>query len=292
MTTTRRLLGTIALTTLCLGATLVAPGAATARLAPPDGATSEIRVATFNLLGASHTDGRSRMLSGERRMRRSVEILDWYRVGVVGFQEMQGRQVAEFQRLRKRWWGLYPGAALGARNGANSIAWRKRNWTLISAHTVAIPYFGGRERQMPLLRLEQKGTGLRVWFFNTHNPVSNRKRGNHDRWRAIAVRRQIDMVNRLRRWSPHPVVVVGDFNDREKVFCPFGRYAGLHAANGGAVTSTRCTMPPKPLYVDWIFGTRDVRFHNYEALRTPYVQKTTDHPVVISRATIPLPSQR
>lgn len=250
--------------------------------------TTEIRVATFNLLGHSHTDGRHPMDGGRERMGRAVRILDTHRTGVVGFQEMQPPQIEEFLRLRARWWGLFPGRRLTDRDGANSIAWRKRNWELIRARTVAIPYFDGRERQMPLVKLRQKASGFEAWFFNTHNPVTNRKRGNQDRWRAEAVRRQIRMVNWVRSWSRRPLVLLGDYNDRERVFCPFGRQARLRAANGGYVTQRRCVLPPRPVLVDWIFGTREVDFHHYESLRTPYVRRTTDHPVVISRATVPL----
>ena len=76
-------------------------------------------------------------------------------------------------------------------------------------------------------------------------------------------------------------------NDREKVFCPFLRRGAMHAANGGSITSTSCTMPSGPLAVDWIFATRGVGFHHYLRALTPYIQRTTDHPVIATSARLP-----
>jgi len=252
---------------------------------------AELRLATFNLLGATHTDSGSLewMGTGEERMHRAVKILDNNHVSVVGFQEMQARQVSEFMTLRGTTWGLYPGSQLRDRDGANSIAWRRNTWKLIEKSTRPIPYFDGREREMPVLLLQHKESGQLAYFFNLHAPVSNKKHGDQDYWRKQAINLSIDVVNELRAASTLPVFVTGDFNEREKVFCPFGRRADLIAANGGSVTDTTCTMPPKPLLVDWIFGTSDVSFHDYVAKRTPLVEHTTDHPVVVSSATLPPP---
>ena len=87
---------------------------------------AELRVATFNLLGDSHTQSgpKKSMGSGVERMGRSVRILDNRDIDIVGFQEMEDVQVAEFQRLRGGW-GLYPGAELRPKDGSNSIAWRR-----------------------------------------------------------------------------------------------------------------------------------------------------------------------
>jgi endonuclease/exonuclease/phosphatase family metal-dependent hydrolase len=244
---------------------------------------------TFNLLGHSHTvRGRHAWMgSGPERLRRAVRVVDYRRADLVGFQEMQPPQVAEFLRVRGRDWGLYPAARLRGLDGENSIAWRKRVWRVARAGTVPIPYFNGNIRQMPLLLMEHRASHRRTWVLNVHNPATNRRRGNQDRWRRAAIALEIATTNARRAESPTtPVLVVGDMNEREGVLCPFGRRAGLRAANGGTVTRTTCRMPPGPRPVDWIFGTADVTFSGYRALRTPRIVRTTDHPVVLSRAVL------
>jgi hypothetical protein len=226
------------------------------------------------------------MGSGVERMGRSVRILDNHRIDIVGFQEMEDVQVAEFKRLRGGEWGLYPGAALRPRDGANSIGWRKSVWTLVKASTRPIPYFRGNMIEMPFLLMQHNATKRFAFFMNVHNPVSNARQGNNDDWRAMAVRREIRAVNGAQANFDAPVFLVGDMNDRELVFCPALRRGAMHAANGGSATATTCTLP-RPAQIDWIFGTSGVDFHDYLKVDTPFVQRTTDHPVIVSGATLP-----
>ena len=133
---------------------------------------------------------------------------------------MEDVQVAEFQRLRGGGWGLYPAAALRPKDGSNSIGWRKSVWTLVKASTRTIPYFSGNMLEMPFLKMRHDATGRLAFFMNVHNPVSGRHVGNNDAWRAMAVNREIAAVNESRADSSVPVFLIGDMNDREKVFCP------------------------------------------------------------------------
>jgi hypothetical protein len=43
---------------------------------------------------------------------------------------------------------------------------------------------------------------------------------------------------------------------------------------------------PKKPGIDWIFGTKGVTFSNYVRDRGALVQKTTDHPMIVSKARI------
>ena len=117
-----------------------------------------------------------------------------------------------------------------------------------------MPYFHGNMLELPFLKMRHNATGRLAFFMNAHHPVSGGRRGNNDAWRAMAVNREIAAVNESRENSDAPVFVIGDMNDREKVFCPFLRRGGMHAANGGSATDTTCTLP-RPAPIDWIFGT-------------------------------------
>ncbi len=250
------------------------------------------RVATFNVLGDSHTrKGRKAWMgSGVERMRRTVKIIDKKEFDLVGFQEMQRVQVQEFLRLRTLEWGIYPGLVLRAEDGENTIAWKRSVWTLVSVDTQTIPYFDGRTREMPILLLQHNASGRQVYVMNVHNPATSRRLGNHDVWRQQAMELEIAAVRALRTATKLPVIVTGDMNSREDVFCQFGQLAKLRAANGvGLANKSGCTPPPRPMPVDWVFGTKDVVFTDYTVMQTPRIERTTDHPVVAATATLPIP---
>lgn len=259
----------------------------------PGDTPATARVASFNVLGDSHTrtGPKASMGSGVERMRRTVKILDKRELDLVGFQEMQRVQVQEFLRLRTAEWGIYPGLVLTPRDGENTIAWRRSVWTLVEVATQSIPYFDGRTREMPILLLQHNATGEQVYVMNVHNPATNRRVGNQDYWRDQAMAIEAAKVNEMKAASPIPILVLGDMNEREDVFCYFGQQARLRAANGAGykATAKECLPPPRPMSVDWIFGTKDVAFSDYAALRTERIARTTDHPVIVATATLPVP---
>lgn len=250
------------------------------------------RVATFNVLGDSHTrKGRkAKMGSGVERMQRTVKIIDKRALDLVGFQEMQRLQVQEFLRLRTTEWGIYPGLVLTARDGENTIAWRRSVWTLVSVDTQTIPYFDGKTREMPILLLQHNVSGQQVYVMNVHNPATSKRLGNHDVWRQQAMDLEIAAVRSLRATTKLPIIVTGDMNSREDVFCQFGQLGKLRAANGvGKANAKGCTPPPRPMPVDWIFGTKDVVFSDYQVVDTERIRRTSDHPLVVATATLPIP---
>jgi endonuclease/exonuclease/phosphatase family metal-dependent hydrolase len=255
------------------------------RIPPP----AQFRLASFNMLGASHTgpggDKRG-YASGATRTGFALSALRSQDVDVVGFQEYEPVQHHAFLRASGGGWGVFPGTALGNNAVRNSVAWRKDTWTVVEQHTIAIPYFRGARVPMPYVLLEHE-TGRRVWFINVHNPVSNSRRGNNERWRDVATSLEIGLVNRLHA-SGTPVVLTGDFNERGEAFCAVTARAGAVAANGGASSPCR---PPANAGIDWVFGTSDIGFSGYARQRTPLVVRASDHPLITTTAVVdgPLP---
>ena len=136
---------------------------------------------------------------------------------------------------------------------------------------------------MPYVLLRQVGTGRQVWFANFHNPAD--ARGPAQRWRNEAVGREVALVNRLHSGGT-PVVVTGDFNDRNAFFCPLASRARVASADGSHLTNTGCTLAPHP-GVDWIVGTHDdVDFTDFHRIRGGLVSRTSDHPFVWARASL------
>jgi hypothetical protein len=264
---------------------------------PPPVQATQFRVSTFNILGAGHTDpggDKPGYASGYTRMGWTVQLLNENAIDIVGFQEMRKIQHDRFLALEGKNFGTYPGNLLPDAARANSIAWRKDTWNLVEANTIKIPYFLGNPIRMPYILMENRKTGQRVWFANFHNPASPPKYGDGEKWRDQATELEIGLVKQLRAANPSiPIVFTGDMNEREEYFCKMVTRTAMRAANGGSVNQGVC-VPPKKMAVDWIFGNSpQIAFSHYQALRTPLVVKTTDHPVVFSDATIaPQPAPR
>ncbi|GAA1101579.1 hypothetical protein GCM10009668_19850 [Nocardioides dubius] len=246
--------------------------------------STTITISSFNVLGHSHTEKgghKARLAPGPTRMADAIRILDSHQVGVVGLQELQTPQMQVLARHAN--WSVYPGGGVDQRLTANSIAWRNAEYEAISTETTPIPYFAGEIRQMPVVLLEHKASGQRFYVANFHNPAN--AHGDASRWRAEALRRQIALANTLAE-NELPIFFTGDMNDREGYFCGLTTSTAMKAANGGS-TGTGCQPPPKPMPVDWIFGSDEVTFTGYVADRSPAVARTTDHPVVVAQAVLP-----
>lgn len=242
---------------------------------------AEFTMATFNLLGSSHTKGRSNRASGPVRMNGALQILGEHQVTVAGLQEFQPDQRAAFQS-RAKGWAMYPGLSMGRRAGENSVVWRTDTWDLVTPGLIDIPYFSGNVRPMPYVLLRHKQTGIQAYFSTFHNPAD--VHGPAQRWRTDATTREVGLFNRLKA-TGIPQFVTGDMNERDNYFCRVTGEAGLVAAAGGSRTGNAC-RPPKPIQIDWIFGSPGVAFSGYTVDKSPLVRRTTDHPVVLAHVAI------
>ncbi len=242
-------------------------------------------VSSFNVLGASHTSPRgnkSRYAGGDRRLGAQLGLLGSQDVDVVGFQEFESSQYRGFMRRTRGAWGVYPALSLGRNPVRNSIAWRRDVWDLADYGTIPIPYFRGNKVPMPVILLTHKQTKRQIYLINVHNPASNPRRGNNERWRDEATRRQLAKVRSLRQKAPRvPVILMGDFNERLEAYCRVTGGGGMVAANPGG-DSSGCTAPAL-MGIDWIFGTADIRFTDYRRRETG---GASDHPMLVTTATI------
>ena len=243
---------------------------------------SNFRIASFNVLGASHTvnGGRHAKYGPARvRMQGAVSVLKAYQVSVVGLQELQPSQQATFGSIAGGY-RLYPGPGGDRDASVNSLAWRTADWDLVEAHTVAIPYFHGHLRPMPYVLLERRDTGQRVWFVNTHNPAD--AQGPAQQFRNAAVQREAALVNSLHRTGT-PVVLTGDMNDRSEFFCPITAATSLRAASGGS-TGSPCHPPANG--VDWVLATPEISWTRAGEVRTGITGRISDHPFVYGDASL------
>jgi endonuclease/exonuclease/phosphatase family metal-dependent hydrolase len=244
----------------------------------------ELRVATFNVLGDSHTGPGGNKPAyypdAGARMDMAVSALRSHAIDVVGFQEFESTQYGMFT-ARAGEYSLYPGLALGPKSVRFNIAWRSSAWQLVEAHTLSIPYAGGSRIDMPVVLLESTSTGRRAWFANFHNPADTPNLGNNARWRAEAAGIEIAHLTELHLQDGVPVVVTGDFNERAEIFCRFTA-GGVFSAAAGGSTGAGC-IPPSSMQVDWIFGSTGVSFDEYAVTDTG---RASDHAMVHARATL------
>jgi endonuclease/exonuclease/phosphatase family metal-dependent hydrolase len=244
----------------------------------------EFRVASFNVLGDSHTGPGGNKPAfypdASPRMDMAIGMLRANDIDVVGFQEFEASQHAMFTS-RAGEYSLYPGLSLGDKSVRFNIAWRSGAFQLVEAHSISIPYAGGSRIEMPVVLLESTTTKRRAWFANFHNPADTPSLGNNARWRAEAASIEIAHLTALHQADGTPVIVTGDFNEREEIFCRFTA-AGVFSAAAGGSTGGGCAPPPS-MQVDWIFGSTGVAFDSYAVTSAG---RASDHSMVQARATL------
>jgi hypothetical protein len=260
------------------------PAPPTTHPSPGHASTLDFTLGSFNVLGGSHTSAggnQPERPSGRVRAVGAATLLARHGVDVVGFQELQTGQLAVLQR--RTGMAFHPGASMGVLDSENSIGWRRDRWVAVERHTVDIPYFAGGRRAMPYVRLRSRSTGLSAWFANFHNPAETADYHQQGRFREAATRIEITLARRLVAGGL-PVFVTGDMNERGTYFCRFTAGAPMVAARGGS-THGGC-RPGHPRAVDWIFGSRGVRFDGYSEDRSRLDRATTDHPLLTTRVRI------
>jgi len=267
--------------------TLLVPGVlvpTAARAADGETAPDEAVVASFNVLGADHTDGRHPRRGFDDssvRLDRAIKLLRRTHVDLVGFQELQRPQYDRFLARVGDRWAVYTGASWDT---DNSIGWRLDRFELVQGWSVPVPYFDGNTRYMPVVELRSLQTDRHVFVMNTHNPADTR--GDASQWRRQAVRIERGVTRKLSNEQHAPVIMTGDMNGRADFFCPFTKNGVMHSFIGGRHPKGGDCRAPSPMGVDWILGNRHVGFAEPRIDRSALVEATTDHPLVSARITL------
>lgn len=238
-----------------------------------------ITIGAWNVLGASHTEGRGcnrcPLPDSGPRMARTVRAIGRHHLDVLGLQEFQPSQQAMF-RQQMPGWAIYA-------NADNAVAWNTRTFAFVDATTFTIPYFGGRPRHMPQVRLKHLSTGREIAVLSVHNPAD--VRGPARRWREEAVRTEASIANTLTA-ADVPVFLTGDMNDRAEFFCQITAASTLIASAGGSRDATSCT-PPARMDVDWLLGSAPhIKFTSHLSDNSPDVDFASDHPLIVATATV------
>jgi endonuclease/exonuclease/phosphatase family metal-dependent hydrolase len=260
-----------------------AGGSASKQTAASTSRTVSFNLASFNVLGGGHTDGRGGMRSGSARMKGTISSLRKHHVTVAGFQELEPKQAAAFRKKTGGRWAVVgaPSRSGKSTDTRNAVGFLKHDFSMLKQTSVAITYFRGNRVNIPLVKLRSKKTGATFWVLNTHNPAD--VHGNAAKWRAESLRRELKQIHRLRNQG-QTVLFTGDMNAKRDFFCKATRSKVLHSASGGSVGKP-CRYP-KANGIDWITGTRDVHFRNWRADTSTRSRGISDHPLVVARTTV------
>ncbi len=241
--------------------------------------TAGINLASFNMLGASHTTSGSRYSSYPSRLTRAVGLFNFRNLDVIGTQEFQEVQYDYFKSkgFENTFGAYYWDPEGNRRDTENAILWRKSTMEFVSGDTYDIPYFGGNIRHVPVVLLRQKSSGRTAYFLNVHNPANTK--GNAAGWRAKAIAIERAKIVELRA-TGRPVIITGDFNDRQAAFCPLT--ADKLSISPNSVPATSCAYP-KQSSIDWIFAAGQARFSYFQRDTSTQAAKISDHPIVITR---------
>lgn len=148
-------------------------------------------MATFNVLGHSHTAGGSNkpaMAASGPRMQATAQLLRRLQIDVVALQELEHPQEVLF-RSTTTGWSLFRGSH------AEAVAWRDDAFAHLRSWTVPIPYVDGAVRRIPVVALRHRDTGDSVIVTSFHNPASVRRWGNQQRLRDEATRREVALAD-------------------------------------------------------------------------------------------------
>jgi endonuclease/exonuclease/phosphatase family metal-dependent hydrolase len=236
-------------------------------------------IASFNVLGASHTRRSKKFPVASVRMTKEYRLLQSRKVDVAGLQELQAEQATQFDRLSRGAFGSYHFVGpKGRQDTENSLVWRKSRFQFLSGQTYDVPYFNGNIRHMPVVLLRDKRTGRSAYFMNTHNPAD--VNGRQQQWRDRAVQIERQKMLQLTR-TGRAVFLTGDFNDHEEAFCPLT--AKSLATSPNSVPSMACAYPGGKS-IDWMFAAGPTRFSWYLRDTSPQAGRLSDHPLLLARA--------
>lgn len=237
------------------------------------GATSFV-LSSFNVLSTGAGMGKG-FAPGPERMKDVARILKANDVSVVGMQEMAHNQLLAFKKAAGDEYGTFAGASGKPGYHDTTLAWRKDTWKLVKGDHLTVPSYGGRSAKVPYVLLRNKQTGQEAYFLDVHNPANTKRYHHQEGFRDAAARKEAALAKQLLEKSGLPVFVVGDMNSVGEARHIFTGKAPLKAAN-----------PPGKSGIDWIFGSKDVKFSRFHRTRDGLIKKTTDHPVAFTHVKI------
>ena len=257
---------------------------------------SELKVGSFNVRGASHTDAPGEdsrpNKNWEDRMVYTINTIRDNNLEVVGFQEFEPKQ---HQRLAEK----MPEFELSNHGkDSDSIGWSKARFTKIDQGTWKTVYFGGQIEE-PWVKLEDNATKQPFYVMNVHDPINRGAGDSETRYQnALA---HLATVNQLK--TDAPVILTGDFNSgytkeqgagastNEKLaYCVLTKGGMNDAYDLSVPRPAKCPNPPARgdrNFIDHIYLTPEMQVISFDSVAGGYTSNGSDHPTVFANVVIP-----
>jgi murein DD-endopeptidase MepM/ murein hydrolase activator NlpD len=265
---------------------------------------------SFNLLGAHHTapgGKKAELDSGVERMQDAYELITSNDISLIGLQEFEKSQRAEFKKLANGDWSVHP--ADGSNDNlqaSNSVAWKTNEFELEdSGFHKGLRYFtesGTREMWVPWVELKHKQTGKLIHFTNTHDPIN--KGGADAQTRADNARKHLANAKEALAEEGVSFVMAGDFNSGFKTttgsrapnrdslpYCILtqdGTLYNTYDTNEGRTYEEDGACPIKDNSnvkdaIDHVYHSPDVGVTGWERISTGDI---SDHPLIVAELSI------
>jgi hypothetical protein len=258
------------------------PGTSTEAAPAPAPVTMVARVATLNVLGASHTTSNGNkpgMASGKDRMDRTIAYLVKNNIDVGFFQEFEPSQDKRFRKAGDNYELFHP-------SGGNAVIWDSAQFSKVDAFVKKTPYFDGNMKDTPVVRLKYNATGQEIFVISIHNPADTQNFHHQEQHRDRATEIEKQLVKDLYKEHKIPVIIGGDANEGDEFFCKITENGLLVSAMGGSNgPDQKCVAPNTG--VDQILGV-GVVFSNYLRDKWPLEHNASDHPYVFADVQIPI----
>lgn len=263
-------------------------------------AVSKFRVATYNVLGASHTNGpkenKPTAADYGPRIMRAAKVLKDNNIDIAGLQEFQAPQREVFVSQNRDTFSIYPTSPEyggGSDASVNSIVWNKSTFSLIEGGTKNFLYFNGHHSRYPWVKLRNKSTGQVIVFANTHDPADVHGNAAGLRYKDAYIH-----LSDIRGWLSEglPVVFTGDFNATAELRAKDRAFAGntrtklaycvfssshlmWHAydASRNRHTTNGCLPPNNAIKIDHVWVNTGSKVTKYVTLSDADVNFSTDH---------------
>ncbi len=278
----------------------------------------ELKIASYNVLGSSHTAATGEN-SGPNRIVDAARLIVGNRFSVVGLQELQRNQRTVLMEELGKNWAIWPEEPIyydskqdDLPNSQNSIIYDTTQVELIRGESGSLPmpyYFAGERmpRDIPLVKFRQISTGRKFSVANTHDPT---KKKNADLRKRDAEQHARDMDALVA--AGETAFFTGDFNSGYQVvtaphkanttlggkrenltWCIMTKSGAMVNGYDAVRKRTGCPMQTtKELGVgriDHVYASIDVDVTDYAVISQN--QTASDHPVVYITASLVPPAE-
>lgn len=258
---------------------------------------SNFRIASFNVLGKSHTDGagadKPSFSTWSQRIEYSLETIKTNNLEIIAFQEFEPDQRAYLKEHLPNYGQSNHGKE------SDSIMWNTDRFDLVDKGTWETVYFGGPIHE-PWVKLKDKDTEQEFYVLSVHDPI-NRGQGNAQTRYENALKHKA-LIERLQPNAP--VLLVGDFNSaytkdggsgaasNEKLtYCVLAVNGPVNDAYDLSVPrQEKCPNKPKQgvrNYIDHIYLTPEIEVSSFKEIRSGNTSNGSDHPTIFSDVVIP-----